>query len=76
LVQNVDKDSYEKDNKGLDHFSVLETDLICPPKKLRDDFWLLSFHQEGENIGDIDENNHITSLGNGDRRFLCLGKRD
>jgi hypothetical protein len=26
--------------------------------------------------GDVDENNHFTSLGNCDRRFLCLGKRD
>jgi hypothetical protein len=28
------------------------------------------------NLGDIDENNHFTSLGNCGRRFLCLGKRD
>jgi hypothetical protein len=26
--------------------------------------------------GDVDENNHFTSLGNCGRRFLCLGKRD
>ena len=28
------------------------------------------------NSGDVDENNHFTSLGNCGRRFLCLGKRD
>jgi hypothetical protein len=28
------------------------------------------------NKGDVDENNHFTSLGNCGRRFLCLGKRD
>jgi hypothetical protein len=26
--------------------------------------------------GDVDENRYFTSLGNCDRRFLCLGKRD
>ncbi len=26
--------------------------------------------------GDVDENNHFTSLGNCGRRFLCHGKRD
>jgi len=29
-----------------------------------------------KNPGDVDENNHFTSLGNSGRRFLCLGKRD
>ena len=28
------------------------------------------------NPGDVDENNHFTSLGKCGRRFLCLGKRD
>jgi hypothetical protein len=30
----------------------------------------------GKKLGDVDENNHFTSLGNCGRRFLCLGKRD
>jgi len=29
-----------------------------------------------KNPGDVDENNHFTSLGDCGRRFLCLGKRD
>jgi len=29
-----------------------------------------------ENLGDVDENNHFTSLSNSGRRFLWLGKRD
>jgi len=31
---------------------------------------------EFSNSGDVDENNHFTSLGNCGRGFLCLGKRD
>jgi hypothetical protein len=32
--------------------------------------------RNGQNPGDVDENNHFTFLGNCGRRFLCLGKRD
>jgi hypothetical protein len=29
-----------------------------------------------KDIGDVDENNHFTFLGNCGRKVLCLGKRD
>jgi REP element-mobilizing transposase RayT len=79
-----DKDAYLLELVRYIHLNPVRAKIVKEPEGY---VWTghLSFIRKGadslideelENRGDVDENNHFTSLGNCGRRFLCLGKRD